>query len=595
MRFGSVCSGIESASVAWEPLGWSAAWFAEVDRAASDVLKYRFPHVANHGDMTGLAAMVLAGEIEAPDILVGGTPCQGMSVAGLRGGMSDPRTNLAFSYVDIANGIDRVRRSAGQQPCIAVWENVPGCLTMPDNSFGFFLAALVGDDEPLEPGPRPERGRSTAHWTWDKKAGQHRPKWPVAGYVAGPERAASWRVIDAQFVGLAQRRNRVFVVASAREDIDPAAILLEFDGVRRDSAPRRQAGEGVAGTLDARTEGGGFPGTDGACSGHVVPAQRPAGLNPAVPPCWDGRDVSQTLDAVLHKGQTMPEKNRFPAVLQPIAFSAKDYGGDASVGDTPTLRSMNHDGSHANGGGQVGVAYAIQERAVCVNPAAGPDGVGVRADDCAYTLEARSVPQGVAYSVALRGRDGGGTAELGDDLAGTQRASSGGGDKAHVLAPVAPAVCVTEPVTHCLKAEGFDASEDGTGRGQPIVPATMAFQERGGRADGRVLETNGDLAYALTAPNGGGRAQERNILDDHTMAVRRLMPVECERLQGFPDNWTLVPTGKHGKTAADGPRYKQCGNSMATNVMRWIGRRIKAALPRDNGGPALDDFADLIG
>jgi DNA (cytosine-5)-methyltransferase 1 len=138
-------------------------------------------------------------------------------------------------------------------------------------------------------------------------------------------------------------------------------------------------------------------------------------------------------------------------------------------------------------------------------------------------------------------------------------------------------------VTHTLKGEGFDASEDGTGRGQPIVAIdirnaavdpegpTMALQA-GGMGDGRGLCINA-IPHTLTQ-----------------MGVRRLMPVECERLQGFPDNWTLVPTGKNGKPAADGPRYKQCGNSMATTVMRWIGSRIAAAL-----APVEDEFEALLG
>lgn len=331
-----------------------------------------------------------------------------------------------------------------------------------------------------------------------------------------------------------------------------------------------------------------------------------------------------------------------------ICFSSKDYGADAMTDLSPTLRAGGHADSHANAGVPPTIAYAIQERAVCENPDAGPDGIGVRSDDAAYTLDARSVPQAVAYSVALRGREGGATAELGDDLAGCLRASTGGGDKPHVLAPVtviqtrgsniddhvtgtlgsncdrasgsAPmvmsaAVCVTGSVTHTLKAEGFDASEDGTGRGQPIVPA-IAFQERG-RADGRSLEVNGDLSYALTAPSGGDRAQERNIVDGVTMAVRRLMPVECERLQGFPDGHTAVPVkkvkrdkmkpgvqyaeidGEIWQLAADGPRYKQCGNSMATKVMRHIGGRIAAELARSEQPlieiiPANDNRFDLL-
>ena len=312
--------------------------------------------------------------------------------------------------------------------------------------------------------------------------------------------------------------------------------------------------------------------------------------------------MSQTLDAVLHKGQTMPEKNRFPAVLQPVAFdvkgglaphgnpcvtdtahprkatdhkdpqvicfSSKDYGADASVGVSPTLRAGGHAKSHANAG---------------VMPA-------------------------LAYSVALRGREGGATAELGDDLAGCLRASTGGGDKPHVLAPVEvlpfdttqitsaanysrpragdtghplaagahpPAVCVTEPVTHTLKAEGFDASEDGTGRGQPIV---TAFQTRG---------SNLDVSGHVTGTLGSNcdRASGFAPMVQTTMAVRRLMPVECEALQGFPADWTKVPVGKNKdgsiRWAADGPRYKQCGNSMATKVMAWIGARIVGGLSQE--------------
>lgn len=159
------------------------------------------------------------------------------------------------------------------------------------------------------------------------------------------------------------------------------------------------------------------------------------------------------------------------------------------------------------------------------------------------------------------------------------------------------AVCVTGAVTHALTSEGFDASEDGTGRGSPLV----AFQERG-RDGGRSVEVQVDLAYALTSPKGGGRAQERNICT--TFGVRRLTPTECERLQGQRDGHTAIVTGKwrkidadeadylrakglpaemrkgawHTCIAADGPRYRQLGNSKAVPVVQWLGRRIQAAL-----------------
>lgn len=156
-------------------------------------------------------------------------------------------------------------------------------------------------------------------------------------------------------------------------------------------------------------------------------------------------------------------------------------------------------------------------------------------------------------------------------------------------------------IAHTLRADGFDASEDGTGRGTPLVPVpfdttqitsaanrsnpkagdpchplaagahppAIAFQERG-RDGGRSLEVGGDIAYALTAPGDGGRTQERNVLAG--MQVRRLMPIECERLQGFPDGYTAITY--RGKPAADGPRYKALGNSWAVNCARWIGMRI---------------------
>jgi DNA (cytosine-5)-methyltransferase 1 len=212
-----------------------------------------------------------------------------------------------------------------------------------------------------------------------------------------------------------------------------------------------------------------------------------------------------------------------------------------------------------------------------------------------FTLGA-GPPHGVAISVALRGRDGGGTIEMGDEVAGALRASQGGGDKPHVLVfggnncrgaiDVAPAVlakggtgrgdfaseafCVTGPITHALRAEGADASEDGTGRGTPIVafPARMSgTQECAGPAD---------TAPAVQAQNPTAIATG--------YAVRRLTLTECERLQGMPDGHTAIPRGnpQRGLIAKDGPRYKAIGNSMAVSVMRWIGRRIcRANLTQD--------------
>ena len=151
MKYGSVCSGIEAASKAWESLGWKPSWFSEIEPFPSAVLAHHWPEVTNLGDMTKIADAVRAGEVEAPDVLVGGTPCQAFSIAGLREGLSDDRGQLTLSYVELANAIDAKRRERGEPESIIVWENVPGVLSSKDNAFGCFLAGLAGESCELQP------------------------------------------------------------------------------------------------------------------------------------------------------------------------------------------------------------------------------------------------------------------------------------------------------------------------------------------------------------------------------------------------------------------------------------------------------------
>jgi site-specific DNA-cytosine methylase len=207
------------------------------------VLKHHYPDVSNLGDMTALPDRILSGEVEAPDLFCGGTPCQAFSVAGLRKSLDDARGNLSLTFCEIANAIDHVRAVRSAAPAIIFWENVPGVLNTSDNAFGCFLGALAGEDEALiAPGGR----------------------WTNAGFIDGPQRTVAWRVLDAQYFGVAQRRRRVFVVASAREGFDPAEVLFEFDGVRRDFAPSREAWQKPAPTIAGCANGGGAngPGRD---------------------------------------------------------------------------------------------------------------------------------------------------------------------------------------------------------------------------------------------------------------------------------------------------------------------------------------------
>jgi len=426
MKYGSVCSGIEAASKAWEPLGWKPAWFSEIEPFPSAVLAHHWPEVTNLGDMTKIADAVRAGDVEAPDVLVGGTPCQAFSIAGLREGLSDDRGQLTLSYVELANAIDAKRRERGEPEAVIVWENVPGVLSSKDNAFGCFLAGLAGESCELQP------------------AGG---KWTHAGCVSGPERVIAWRVLDAQFFGVAQRRRRVFVVASARKGFYPAEVLFEFDSVRRDSAPRRETQKAVA-ALTARGVRTCGAYDNQAQAGHLIAE------------CANG-DVSHTLKGEGFDGSEDGTGRGVPVV----AFGGGNTSGNIDVATSdlsPTIRAGNHDKSHANSGQPPAIAYAFKA------------GQGAKAGGIGYAEE---------------------------------------------------------------QSPTLTSASSGTN----LAPAVM-----------------------------------------HGVAVRRLTPIECERLQGFPDNHTLI--GWRGKDAAecpDGPRYKAIGNSMAVPVMRWIGERIAAALPAE--------------
>ncbi|WP_312491922.1 DNA cytosine methyltransferase [Pseudomonas cremoris] len=235
ITYGSVCSGVEAATQAWHSLSMRAAWFAEIEPFPSAVLAHHYPDVPNYGDMTKLAALVLAGKIPAPDVLVGGTPCQAFSVAGMREGLTDPRGALTIKYVELADAVDYVRAGQRKPASVIVWENVPGVLSDKGNAFGCFLGALAGEDCELQPPGK---------------------KWQDAGCVYGPKRTIAWRVLDAQYFGLAQRRRRVFVVASARDGFDPTEILFEREGTRWDSPPGWPAKLALHPTLTA--QGGGY-------------------------------------------------------------------------------------------------------------------------------------------------------------------------------------------------------------------------------------------------------------------------------------------------------------------------------------------------
>jgi len=388
MRYASVCDGIGAAHVAWKPLGWQCSWTSEIEPFPAAVVDHHFGF-ANVGDMTKITEEMLD-EYGPVDLLVGGTPCQSFSVAGLRGGLADPRGNLALRFVQLA---------AVMQPKWIVWENVPGVLSSgKGRDFGTFLGAL-GE----------------------------------LGY------GFAYRVLDAQWFGVAQRRRRVFVVGYLGDWRRAAAVLFERESVFGNPPTRGKAWEGVARSTAASltSSGRGSAGQQG--KGGVF---------------GSGRDSQDTFAVVA-----------FHPTQDPIS----------SV-----------DGStHAMGCGSKG--------GCCT--------------------------QAVAFKPG-------------------QSEAAGG-------------TFVTEEFSPTLQSQN---------NGSTAVPA-VAFNA--------YQRTEGQATWPLGASDG--RKVEVGVRQN--MAVRRLTPRECERLQGFPDDYTLVEYRK--KPAADGPRYRALGNSMAVPVMRWIGERIK--------------------
>jgi DNA (cytosine-5)-methyltransferase 1 len=244
MKYGSLCSGIEAATVAWHPLGWKAQWYSEIEPFPCSVLAHHYPNVPNYGDMTQYKQW--GGKRGTIDALVGGTPCQSFSVAGLRKGLDDPRGNLMLTYLAIADLY---------QPEIIVWENVPGVLSSNGGrDFGTFLGAL---------------GKLGYGWTY--------------------------RVLDAQYFGVAQRRRRVFVVGCLRNQRRAAKILFERDCLSGNPAPRREKGK-AAPTIPSRSSAGGGLGTDFDLDGGLIEKQWPA-------------EVAFTLNAAFGSKQGLEDQH----------------------------------------------------------------------------------------------------------------------------------------------------------------------------------------------------------------------------------------------------------------------------------------------
>ncbi len=498
MKFGSVCSGIEAASVAWHPLGWTAAWLSEIEPFPCAVLKHHYPDVPNHGDMTLLPEKILSGQVEAPDLFCGGTPCQAFSVAGLRNSLDDARGNLSLTFVGIANAIDHVRSLRGDSPAIVFWENVPGVLNTKDNAFGCFLGALAGESDPIKP------------------PGE---RWSNAGCVFGPQRAVAWRVLDAQHFGVAQRRRRVFVVASSRDDINLTEILFEFEGLRRDTPQSRKEGQRIAPCV---TNGPPFSRT----GNERVEAEAMVVMD-----C--GVEITGPLSARDYKDPDTDGLNKNSAKMVPV-FSAvyENHPSDSRVTELGDVSSTVRARWGTGGGNAPMVAQPIPLNSMnCFrSPDADPStGCGIgEAGEAMFTItktNSHAVAQPIPFD----------TTQI---TSPSNYSKPQAGDPCHPLASGAHPPAIAQPV------------------GTDLFNGTIT----------------GDISMTLKRGDGNPAINQPTVMQ--AMAVRRLTPVECERLQGFPDNYTNIPWRKAAESP-DGPRYKALGNSWAVPVVAWIGQRIQ--------------------
>ena len=588
MKYASVCSGVEAASLAWMPLGWEAAWFSEIEPFPCAVLKERFPNVPNLGDMTKIKVenlqngdqkyygadgtdVIVSGGI---DLLVGGTPCQGFSVAGKQGGANDLRSALCFTYIKLLESM---------RPRWFVWENVPGVFsTNGGNDFKEFIRKI---DE-------------------------------VGYHVA-------WRVLDAQYVrvdgyprAVPQRRRRVFVVGHLGGWEYPATVLFEPDCLFGNNPPRRVKGKGFTANSErsitsaksiwtfASSCHGGFATTKAAGSLKASGGDINGGSeNLSV--FWNGEDVSTTITEAFADDR-MPDKGKLPCVL-----CLNDQGGSVmqieNDGNAGTLRANTH-------GNEQIVCVSNGENISDTLDASYYKGVGSRngkertyvcfavngAETPIYNIECANVVNcshnGAENSILCRATQQGNAETMLECCPTiTEAAGTSGNNQPICFASSGFGQKIESDVASTLSTDHDDRV---TGNNEALIQEQVGYypsqHQTPKKSDTVTLTTGNCNTFAIAeniigrkVENGGNGVGAQSELSytqntsgvmgvSNNSMIRRLLPIECERLMGFPDNWTRIPCkGKTEEECPDSPRYKACGNSMCVNVMRWLGMRIE--------------------
>ena len=500
MKYVSIFSGIEAATVAWHPLGWEPLAFSEIDPFPSTVLQHHYPNVPNLGDITKIDWRPYVG---TADIVVGGSPCQSFSVAGKREGLAGA-SGLMFEYIRAVRDL---------RPRWFVWENVPGALS---SEQGEAYRQLLSEMDAL-------------------------------GY------GLAWRVLDAQFFGVAQRRERVFLVGSLGT-MRCAEVLFERESMSWDHQSSRQKRQALT---DEAQERFGEADHDSGC---LTPGETQSRR------VYPTSGVYPTLSTREKSGQN-----------QESVFT--QFGDD--IAGTLTAR---YDSSPCVDRGANVVVDDRQKVFLCQTAQTGSNGKLVKQDDVMNTLDRTN-------STAVAALDFNPTdarlRHAHDDVSQTLTARAGTGGNQVPLVQVQPIVfnpnagineqgggfAVSEDVTNHPDVSNTLTSHMGTGGNN--VPLVKAFKwNQGERSRSLAI---GDVSPTLSTDHNPAVYEiAGNTEDSHMdgLTVRRLTPLECERLQGFPDGWTDIPW-RGRERAPDGPRYKALGNSMAVPVMRWIGECIQ--------------------
>jgi DNA (cytosine-5)-methyltransferase 1 len=484
LKYGSVCSGVEAATVAWHDLGFEPQWFSEVDAFPSAVLQHHYPNVPNHGDMTKFKEW---NNDKTIDLLVGGTPCQSFSVAGLRQGLSDPRGNLMLTYLAMAEQL---------KPKWLVWENVPGVLSSNrGRDFATFLTAM---------------GK--------------------IGY------GFAYRVLDAQYFGVPQRRRRVFVVGCLGDWRSAASVLFEPESLSGHPAPSREERQRVAPTVST--------GPPFSRTGNSR-VEADALVTYALPGNWIGRKPENGGNQV----EPFVELSPCQTATDVHAVAYEHHAQDSRVKELPEVCSTVT-AKYGTGGGNMPIvatsytssSFGGYHEGVGTVRASGGD-LGGGSETLAVTPKSGSHWDGDFPHPTLT------QSSKGSGGIGASNQEVFGGRGAGLVAK-------------CLTTRTGQAYDAGT---ETLVPT---------KATGET--TLSDVTMSLTASYGAGGADLATKPMICTSAVRRLTPRECERLQGFPDDYTQISwRGKEPEDCPNGHRYKAMGNSMAVPVMRWIGERIQ--------------------